>query len=1121
MNIAAGALRGDATAELSILAPLLPRLRAHGATHGTFAAAISRGGWIIGARAHSSDASLAGIPVRDAALVIDGTNAKTSLLANVVAAGTELWAAGNIARSSQASGPGSEIMAGASGLDLTDLRGFGAPKASGTAVGFATLRGIAGAPDINASAALSSSYDDVPVSGDLNVRYANGTLRSSASRIGMLGNEATVDGAMSGLASAGSFAGTGMALDVRIREGDMSALSRFTGSGAPLTGSYDADVRISGSGVAPRVDGRIASNVGTIRGVAFDKLQGTVHVRSGSVSLNDASVELGSSRFALDGSASPRAFRVVTTSPHVDMTDFNDFFGGADVFAGTGSFHVDLASQKAGIAAGGDVVLDDAALRGYPLGHIVADFSSRGGGLNAVVDQKGPAGAAVLSGTVYFPRNGAKAFVPLQSAAVNTSAPLQSRAGVPDFAHATYRLTARLRNVELDEALALVHQENLGLTGKLDADGAMVGTLHKPIGNATVVLHDGHLRHVAINSFSAQLTSDASGVTLERGLLALPFLDAQGAGRFDFSDGRIRTHARVHSADLASVATALRAPGSLRGSATSDVSVSGTLDHPNASVAVDAAHAILYGIAFDRANIRASYSPGALSIGDTSLIFAGKRGLLSVNGTLPVQLRPLGLGPKDRRVGLTMRAENMDLSVLNPLIARYAQLTGTLDAQASITGVAGNPQGSGTARISNASARSPLQTEPLTDASANLAFEADTITLRGLHGKLGNGSIDARGSAHIVPAVGLRSNAGLQFSTRLALHAARIDVPNWISGTFDGDLSLTRSGVTPYLAGTLGVANAGIPFSAITELASGGAIAAAPTPAQPPGVPPLKRGHIIVYGGGAWGKQTRTLSGIGAPAPAPTGLVLPNVDLNVAVNAGKDVRVHGGSSIDLTTQGSVVIAGNLQAPTLNGQFRAIRGQVGYFDTTFRLVSGTVTFDPTSGLLPTLNATAVTNVNDAQITLTISGRVDNLTTDLSSDPQMTRDQIVATLLHAPQISSLAGGGQAQSTLVQAAQSYFNAQLTRSLLYPFESALAQELNIESISFIFDNRGQLALEVRTRFTPTISAVYQTTLYVPVTQSYGVSYRLRDYLALDVLESAPNYGFSNTALNLRYTFH
>jgi len=69
-----------------------------------------------------------------------------------------------------------------------------------------------------------------------------------------------------------------------------------------------------------------------------------------------------------------------------------------------------------------------------------------------------------------------------------------------------------------------------------------------------------------------------------------------------------------------------------------------------------------------------------------------------------------------------------------------------------------------------------------------------------------------------------------------------------------------------------------------------------------------------------------------------------------------------------------------------------------------------------------------------------------------------------------------------------------------------------------------------VRKRFTNSISAVYQTTVSVPATQSYGVSYRLRDYLSLDLIEAQPTLSttanaptsiYAYTTLNLRYQFH
>ncbi len=1105
LAVSAAVVQGDGSANLAAFAPALPTLQPQGQVNGTFSAAFFATGFLAGAQAHSANASIAGVSLRGGSIVVDRSGATTSLLANADAAGSAVWALGQISNSGARSNPRAHLEAFTPRLDLSAVKSLGTPLRDGTAVGFATLDGALSAPNGTAAAVVRSSFANAPLSGDLDVRYAGTTLRSNASRVVYAGNRATIDGSVSGAGQVGS--GTQqLALDVTVRNGDLAGFNRVTRRSAPLTGSYNATVHVGGSASLPLVDGSVEAAVGTIRGVTFNELRGRLHASPGAVALSNASLDLGRSEFAFDGNASRRTFHIKATSSHVDMTDFNDFFGGADVFAGTGDFNLEVA-RNGGFAWAGKLVLDNAAIRDYPLGDIDAIFNSKHGALAATISQNGAVGAADIAGTALF---------------------RPTSAGLPNLWTATYRLKAKLRNVDLAAALPLIHQENLGLSGRLDAEGQMTGTLRNPVGSATIALHGGHLRHTAIDALNAGLSSDAAGVTLTHGDVTLPYLSATAQGRYTFEGQRLALRGALRAADLAAAAKEMGLPGSLGGSAVADVSISGTLSRPLASASVNAGRATVYGIAFDSANINATYAPGAISIGNTSLVFAGNRGRLSINGELPLQLQPLALGPKNRPVELTMQAAKIDLSVLNPLIGRYASLTGNLNAGATISGNAGNPIGKGTAQIRYASVHSPMQTVPVTNLNADIGFDRDAITLRSLTAKAGNGAIEAQGAAHIVPAAGLRSNAGIQFWSRIGLHGAQVDVPGWIRGTLDGQLSMTRSGPTPYVEGSVALSSATIPFSAIYDLASGGAASAQAAPAQAPGVPPLRPGHTIVYGGSAWGSklQTQTLTSIGVATPAPSGVALPPVDVKIALTAGKDVHVRGGNAIDLTAAGGLVIGGNLRAPTLEGQFYAVRGQVGYFDTNFRLVSGTVTFDPLAGLLPTMDVTAVTNVSGAEITLHITGRVDNLNTELSSNPQMSRDEIVATLLHAPQLATLTGSnpGQAQTTLTQTAQSYFNAQLSRSLLYPFESALAQQLNIESVSFIFDARGNVALEVRKRFTNSISAVYQTTLSVPVTQSYGVSYRLRDYLSLDLVEAYPNLSISSTntaTINLRYQFH
>jgi hypothetical protein len=314
-----------------------------------------------------------------------------------------------------------------------------------------------------------------------------------------------------------------------------------------------------------------------------------------------------------------------------------------------------------------------------------------------------------------------------------------------------------------------------------------------------------------------------------------------------------------------------------------------------------------------------------------------------------------------------------------------------------------------------------------------------------------------------------------------------------------------------------------VPFSAIYDLASG--FGGAPAPAAPgpvPGVPALRPGHTIVYGGQIYGSFPHLLSSAAAAQPTAAPVRPPSLDLDVNTTAGRNVRVRGGT-IDLAASGSVLVGGNLQAPTLAGTFTSTRGQVGYFDTIFRLKRGSVTFTPAEGLLPDLDVQAVTNAGDSEINLSVTGPVDHLVIDLSSQPPMSRNQILATLLHAPQVASILGAtpDQAQAVLVSQAQSYFNAQLTRSILFPFESLLAQSLNVEQIALIFDAQGNLNLEVRKQITPTVYGIYRSTLYAPVTQGFGMAYALRDYAALEFLQTQRPTGLQSYVADVRFTFH
>ena len=1029
------ALEGTGAVDLATVPGIPPALNARGRTTGTFSAFLGGGRWTVSGDASSTDAALTGVPVRAIGATISGGGGKPTELyaATASIAGGDVAAAGTLPRSG---GPPDALSVWARNIDVRKLHSLGMPLQSGSAVAFARIGGSPARPTADGVASLTGGkYRSTAISGDMDIRYANGRLTTQSGRVAFAGNQANVSGVVDGISPGTALGNASLNVRAIMRVGDLGGLlDPYVPSQATLAGLVAADLHVSGPVAAPRLDGVIDSSGGTIRGVAFNDMHGVVHAAHGALSLADGEVRLGSSQLTVAGSLTPSSVRVRSTSPHIDLSDFNDFFNGYDTIDGVGTWNVAFESSRDGVAANGSLDLNAAAVVGYPLGAIDATFSNRGNALLAAMRQRGPADNADISGSVTFPRRAN---------------------GVPNFADAYYDIRGTATGVDLGVVMPLIRHEDIGLTGRLDIAGSLRGHLDRPSTVANFSLRDGHLGKVPITSLSGALDSDGKSFGVTDARVETPFARAAGSAQFGPAD-RVVGSAGIDAQDLAKVGSAFGRPGIVEGAAKATVSISGTLVDPHVQALIQGGSGALLGVGFDSANATIRYQPGQVEISDAAVVLAGKRGVVSLTGALPLRLRPLSLGPKDKPIDLHLVAQNVDLSAFDSLSGKFGRLGGILQGTASAVGKAGDPVLAGSASLRRGSVQSSFETVPLERIDADVALAQDTVTLSRFRGSLGSGDVVAHATAHVVPAVGLRSTAGLQYSARVSMHSAHVDVPGWIGGTFDGNFSLTKAGVNPYLEGTVTATDTLVPFSAIYALASGFGQGGSPpgAPGPVPGVPAPLPGRTVAYAGSIYGGNFHLVSSVPVAAPTPSGIVLPPVDLKVTANAGKRVRVKGGA-MDLTASGSVVVGGNLRAPTLDGSFSSTRGQVTYFDTVFRIDRGLVEFSPATGLLPTLDVRATTNTGGAQITLAIGGRVDRLNTDLSSVPSMSRDDIAATLLHAPQVTSLTNStpSQAQAILTGEAQAYFNAQLTRSLLLPLESFLAETLNIEQINFIFD--------------------------------------------------------------------
>jgi hypothetical protein len=1088
------ALRGTAAADLSHASGVAgaPAGNISGNINGDFEAAINSSGWAASIASRGGSASVAGLPLRDAYVAATGASGSPLRFgASASVFGGDVAALGTLVGA-----PAGSMWA--SGIDAaTVAHAAGLPLDAGTAVMIGAITPSSSGDTMSAAISLAGGrLGRTGLGGDADLTYHMGMLHALA-RVDVGGTRARVNGNASNVAAGRPLSSIPIDASVLVRDGDAGGvLAPFLPATAPVRGTFDAAFTARGAASAPALDGTVRVGAGTIRGVTFTDTAGVVSYRDRTFTLRDGQTQLGGTRLSFGGLYGPQRLSLRARSAQLDLSDVNDFFRGYDALDGTGHATLAVSFAPGSATARGDVAIVGAEVAGVPLGAVSATFSGVRDAVHTDIAQHGELGQSQIGANVAFPRH----------------------AGVlPDVRSATYDVSGRLSNVDLSLLTRFAGLEDLGVRGSVDATGRAHGTVARAEGDVAFAVHDGYVQRLRLQTARGTLHSDSRRLSINDALVEAPFGRATGGISLARS-GALSGDAAISLTDLGGLASFAGLPGRFAGSAAGTLTFAGTLNAPEYRAALRAGRGSALGIGYDDLSLHASYSRNALSIGDTSMHLADGRGTLALAGTLPLQLAPLALGPANKPIHLTLTAQHVRMNVLDPLITGFGTVDGTLEANATASGLAGKPQLGGSATLRNGTIASRYQTVPLRNVSADVALSHDSVTLSNLAGLAGNGSFGGSGAATVVPAVGLRSNAGLSYYAKLHARDIPLAVPDWVSGTLNGDVSLTRSGFTPYLAGTVALRDGTIPFSAIYTLATTLGQTVGPQQTKNiPGVPQLQPGHMIAYGGAIYPPGQHLLTQADLATPPPTIFDLPSLNLGLSAKMDNE-RVRGGP-VDITAGGTLAVNGSVRDPQLDGVFTAKRGQITAFGITFRIVRGELSFDPEGGVLPSLDADAVTNVQGDRVTLAVSGRIDHLNTQLSSSQGKSAEQILSTLVTGTDVGALYGGIN-QQTLVSGATQYLGMYLTSSILNPFSNALAQSLNIEQVSFGFAPNGALQIDVRKFVSPTVALLYTSTTTAPVTQSYGVAYNLRDIASLEFSSSIAPSGFTSFLLNMRFTF-
>ena len=410
------------------------------------------------------------------------------------------------------------------------------------------------------------------------------------------------------------------------------------------------------------------------------------------------------------------------------------------------------------------------------------------------------------------------------------------------------------------------------------------------------------------------------------------------------------------------VTASLRAPADIAaafapdlaadGSVQVDAKLTGTPAQPAGTVRVAANGVRLRagpGRALPAATLAGTVGLGGSAARVDARLSAGNAVQMSVTGQAP-----LGAGALNLRA-----AGGLDLTVLDPILtAGGRRARGRLQLDASVTGTAAAPRVAGTATLAGGEVQDFAQGVRITDLSASLRADGDTVRIVSLQGRAGPGTVAASGTVGVLA-------PGLPVDLRVTMRNARPLASDLLTADLDADLTLRGPATAGLQAGgTVLVRSAEIRIP--ERLPATVAVLDVRRPGQRPPAP-----------------------------PAPGAAV--GLDLTVSVPRAVFVR---GRGVDAELSGNLRIRGSSTAPQVAGGLDMRRGTISVAGTTLTFTRGKVGFDGTgvTGKIdPTLDFAADSTAGSVTATLGVTGYASKPIIKLTSVPELPQDEVLAYLL----------------------------------------------------------------------------------------------------------------------------
>jgi translocation and assembly module TamB len=370
---------------------------------------------------------------------------------------------------------------------------------------------------------------------------------------------------------------------------------------------------------------------------------------------------------------------------------------------------------------------------------------------------------------------------------------------------------------------------------------------------------------------------------------------------------------------------------------------------------------------------------------------------------------------KNNRSPLALKvAGNADLSLLQDVDRKFYS-SGALSLDATLRGSFAQPLVNGQIVLKNANVNYTDAPNGLSNANGIILLNGTSASIQTLSAESGGGKLSLAGFVGFSPAV--------NFNLRASASKVRVRYSG-VSVTSDASISLLGSARRSLLRGTATIQR--IAYNSSSDV--GSLLSTASTPPSTP--------------------------------TAPNSL-LAGMRLDIHILTAPDLRVVSTYADKLEIFADMTVRGTAANPGMLGRCHVTNGQLVFFGNTYTVSTGTVNFYDPNSIQPVLDVSLQTIAQGVDVTIGVSGTMDDLRLSYRSDPPLSFPQIVQLLAtNTTPANSVIAAHQPEATHQSLGQMGESALLGQAIANPLASRMQRVFGLSQFKIdpsVAGNNGQ----------------------------------------------------------------